>query len=364
MDVSDLMRRELRSYQSYRAGAALNADFRKVIKLNANESQMGPSPKAMAAMADELKYGYLYPQSVISELKDRLIQYTGKSGDMITIFAGSSGAIEEIGETFLNPGDECVLCSPTYMAYYRLPARFGAKLVEVRSGDGVTTDLGRILDAVTEKTKLVFICNPNNPTGTLLPAEEIEDFVKHLPDHVICVIDEAYIDWVDDRNYQSAFRLVNDDSNVIVLRTFSKIHGMAGYRIGYSVAGRAITQCMSAVASYYGTNRIAARGALVSLNDAEYLEKVYLNNKVQRDYLQREMTKLGMAVTPSQASFIWFDPHCDAQEMLERLQQKKVYIRPFVPYLRVSIGTPEQNQAFLKALSEVIEEMKLKEAVS
>lgn len=359
MEAHELMRNELKTYASYNAGAALmNVDFRKVVKLNANESQMGPSPKAMKAMAEEMQYGYLYPQTVINELKTKLAAYAGKSEDEITIFAGSGGGIQEIGETFLNPGDECVLCSPTYMAYYRLPARFGAVLKEVNAPDGVTTDLNLLLDAVTEKTKIVFLCNPNNPTGTLLPAEAIEDFVMKLPKHVICLVDEAYIDWVDDRSYPSAFRLVREDTNVIVLRTFSKIHGMAGYRIGYAVANRKITECMKAVAGYYSTNRIAARGAIVSMEDTEYLEKVYQNNKTQRDYMQSELKKMGMKVTPSQASFIYFDPCCDAEEMYERLQQKKIYIRPFIPFLRVSIGKPDQNQAFLNAMKEVIAQMK------
>lgn len=153
----------------------------------------------------------------------------------------------EICETFLNHDDELLVCSPTYMLYYKLPFRFGAKLAEAHSSDGVSTDLDALYNAITDKTKLVFICNPNNPTGTLVDNRKLDEFVEKLPPHVICVIDEAYYDWITEEHYESALRFVNDRNNVIVLRTFSKIYGMAGLRVGYSVANKDITACLGCI---------------------------------------------------------------------------------------------------------------------
>lgn len=362
MSVKDLMRNELKEFAAYNAGVHLvGVDFRKIVKLNANESMMGPSQKAMDAMAEELKYGYMYPQPVIAELSKELSDFLGKPEDNIVVMNGSGSGIQMVGECFLNPGDEMLLCDPTFMAYYKVPARFGAILKTVTPKDGVSQDLDLLYDAITEKTKLIVLCNPNNPTGTLIDHEKLKEFIEKLPKHVVVIMDEAYIEWVDIPGYQSALDLVTDDNNIIILRTFSKNHGMAGYRIGYSVANKALTECLNSLTNYYSPNRIAARGAAVSLHDKEWGELVYKNNKEQRDYMQSEMAKMGMLVTPSQASFIWFDPKCDSKVLFDKLIEKKVYIRPFHPYLRVSIGLPEQNQAFLDALAESLKEMNLEE---
>ncbi len=359
MEARDLMRNELKSFAAYNAGGVhlVDVDFREIIKLNANESQMGPSKKAMEAMAEELKYGYMYPQPVIAELATKISEFVGKPKDNIVIMNGSGSGIQMVGEVFLNPGDEMLLCDPTFMAYYKVPERFGATLKTVTPADGVSQDLDLLYENITDKTKLIVMCNPNNPTGTVVTHEALKEFVEKLPDHVVLIIDEAYIEWVDIPGYESALDLVTDDNNVVILRTFSKNHGMAGYRIGYSVANKALTECINAVGNYYAPNRIAARGAAVSLDDKEWGEAVYKNNKEQRDYMQAELTKLGMEVTPSQASFIWFDPKCDSKKLFDKLIEKKVYIRPFHPYLRVSIGVPEQNQAFLDALAASLNEI-------
>lgn len=189
-----------------------------------------------------------------------MAEYVGKKAECVTMYCGADAAIQTICETFLNHDDELLVCSPTYMLYYKLPFRFGAKLAEAHSSDGVSTDLDALYNAITDKTKLVFICNPNNPTGTLVDNRKLDEFVEKLPPHVICVIDEAYYDWITEENYESALRFVNDRNNVIVLRTFSKIYGMAGLRVGYSVANKDITACLGCVSTYYNANRISAAG--------------------------------------------------------------------------------------------------------
>lgn len=363
MSAKELMREALKDYSVYVAGNMLAKPIpgMPVAKLNLNENQMGPSSKAIAAMQAELPYGHLYAMEALMKLKQGISEKTGKPLEYITTFGGSGGGIQCIAETFLNPDDELLLCSPTYMAYYRLPARFGAKLVEVEAEDGVSTDLDKLKEAITDKTKLIFICNPNNPTGTLLCPKKLKAFVDDLPSHVICVIDEAYIDWVGDKDYPSAISWVEEGKNLIVLRTFSKIYGLAGCRIGYSIANSELTKCLGSIAGSFNTNRIGAVGAATALKDEEYYEAAYKNNLEQRAYLMEEMKKMGMDVVESNTSFIYYAPHCDTKEYLDFLASKNVFIRGFTEeFVRVSIGLPGQNQQFLDASAEFLESIQKK----
>lgn len=361
MSVKDLMREPLKEFSAYMAGGIQikPVEGKETVKLNANEMQMGPSPKAIEAMADELKRGYLYPMETVGVLKKKIAEYVGKPASNVTVFGGSGAGIQAIAEAFLNPDDEVLICSPTYMAYYRLASRFGGKLVEVEADDGVSTDLDKLAEAITDKTKLIFICNPNNPTGTILCPEKLEAFINHLPSHVICVIDEAYMEWVSIPDYPSGLKFVEDGKNVIVLRTFSKIFGMAGIRVGYSVANDEITESIASIAGTYSTNRIGAVGAVAALEDEEFFKAAYENNTKQREYLTKEMEKLGITVVPSNTSFIYFAPHCDTRKCMEILESEGVFIRYFSEeYIRVSIGLPHQNQLFLDALKKAISELK------
>ena len=332
----------------------------RAVRLNANENPFGPSPKAVEAMSKELLRGSYYPGDIMMDFKAKLAEYTGFETSNLTLFNGSGAAINAIGDLFLNEGDEVIITTPGYMQYYELPSQKGAKLVEVPAINGIYTNLKGMSEAVNSKTKMVIICNPNNPTGTLLTFEELEAFVKSLPEHVICVIDEAYFDWIDIPGYKSAFNLVNDDSNVIVFRTFSKIFGMAGIRMGYAVSNKALTELIGMEGGIFYSNRIAARGAMTSLDDKEFYDMVKKNNTTQRTYISEELKALGCDVVPSQTSFIYFNPHADNGEIMRLLEEKFIFIRRFDdPYIRVSIGLPEQNQKFLDAMKEILSILKM-----
>ncbi|PWT27312.1 histidinol-phosphate transaminase [Butyrivibrio fibrisolvens] len=362
MSVKDLMREPLKGFQIYTAGGMMVKPGPGIIKLNANENQMGSSPKALEAMEKELSKCNLYPMESITNLKQKIAEHVGMPVSCITAFNGSGAGIQAVAEAFLNPDDELLICSPTYMQYYRLPAQFGAKLVEVFGKDGVSTDLDALSAAITDKTKLIYICNPNNPTGTLLCPDKLSTFIDDLPDHVVCVIDEAYIDWVADDSYPSMVSKVLCGKNVIVLRTFSKIYGLAGIRCGYAVASEEIITCLSAISGIFGTNRVAAAGAAAALEDKEFYKAAQDNNTEQRAYLSKELEKLGCTVVPSSTSFIYFAPHCDTKECMSYLESKGVYIRYFSEeYIRVSIGLPMQNQKFLDTIGEFIEKSCVKE---
>ena len=363
MNARDLMSNTLKDYNPYIAGGIAHLWFgpkaKEIVKLNSNEMQLGPSPMAMDAMREEIKRGNLYPRPVVLQLKDKVAGYVGKAPECVTMYCGADAAIQTICETFLNPEDELLVCSPTYMLYYKLPFRFGAKLAETHSADGISTDLDALYNAITEKTKLIFVCNPNNPTGTLIDNKKLDEFIEKLPPHVICVLDEAYYDWITEENYESGLRFVDDSHKVIVLRTFSKIYGMAGLRIGYSVANKEITSCLGCVATYYNANRVGAAGAMAALDDIEFKKKAFENNRTQKEYLTTELEKLGVTVVPSQASFIYFNPHCDADKCTKMLEEYGVFIRPIdKTYARVTIGLPHQNKIFIDALGEILKEIR------
>ncbi|MCH4190699.1 MAG: histidinol-phosphate transaminase [Butyrivibrio sp.] len=357
IDISELMRDPLKESRAYIAGQAIPAALMQpgVVKLNANENQYGPSPMAIKAMARELQNGNLYPQSVMQALREKIASHYQKDPGQITLFNGSGAAINAIGDTFLNPEDEVLICSPTYMAYAPLPSRFGAKIVEVPALEGLYTDLDALYGGISDRTKLIFICNPNNPTGTLLNHHALKNFIYHLPEHVICVVDEAYYDWIDVPGYESAMNFIDERSKLIVLRTFSKIYGMAGCRVGFAVTNEETAKTLGTASNLFYTNRIGAAGAIDALDDTAFCKMVYRNNCEQREYMSTEMEKMGIDVAPSQASFIYFNAHCDTDKCLQELEEKHIFIRTFpASCLRVSIGRPEQNQAFLDAMKEFL----------
>jgi len=356
MDYTELLRDPIKSSGVYVAGGFKpGLTDPRAVRLNANENPFGPSPKAIQAMSTELYKGAYYPGDVLRAFKSSLAEHLDVTTENLTLYNGSGSAINAMGDLFLNPGDEVLISSPTYMQYYDLPGHYGAKLVEVPAIDGLYTNLNGLLDAITEKTKMIFICNPNNPTGTLLPKGKLELFVSKLPKDIICVVDEAYMDWIDDKSYESAINLTTPENSVIVLKTFSKIYGMAGIRMGYAVANKALSAVIASSANIFYSNRIAAVGAMASITDKSYYKKVYLNNKTQREWLTSEMKEMGFDVIPSQTSFIYFNPHADCSMIMTELEARFIFIRKFDdPYLRVSIGLPSQNKAFIDALKDIL----------
>ncbi|MBQ0051651.1 MAG: histidinol-phosphate transaminase [Treponema sp.] len=360
IDYKNLMRDPLKDSTVYVAGGfKLALKDPRAIRLNANENPFGPSPVAKEAMTKQLERGSYYPGDIMYDFKNHLAEFLNMETANLNLYNGSGSAINAMGDLFLNPGDEVLICSPTYMQYYDLPSHYAAKLVEVPAKDGLYTDLDAMYAAITPKTKLIFVCNPNNPTGTLLENGKLAEFVAKLPKNIICVVDEAYFDWVTAPDYKSAVSLVSDENSLVVFRTFSKIYGMAGIRMGYAVSNKALSSTISMSAGMFYSNRIAAAGAMASIDDLEFYKKVKDNNTEQRKYLSEEMNKMGIDVVPSQTSFIYFNPHADNEKIMAALEEKFIFIRRFDdPYLRVSVGKPEQNQIFLDALKEILADLK------
>lgn len=356
MEIKDLLRVHMKSAKGYTPGGKPLPPIKEginVCKLNANENQLGPSPKVVEYCKEHLNDMYLYPLETVKQARSAIAKFQNVSEDNVNIAAGSSSLICAISDLFLNPDDEIIICSPSYMAYYLMPDRYGAKMIEVPNKN-YASDIQGMLDAITDKTKLVVIVNPNNPTGGKVSNEDMKYYMDNVPDHVITIVDEAYYEWVDDPKHESAIQYVKSNDKLIVLRTFSKLFGLAGLRAAYSIASKEIQSELMKLEFNYGANRLICGAIPIALNDTEYLKKSVANNTNGRKYLMEEMRKLGLEVVESYTSFIYFKPSCDPQKLLLDLNERGVIIRPFNEYLRVSIGRPEQNEQYINALKDIL----------
>lgn len=360
MEIKDLLREPLKEFTAYKPGGkklTVREDVTERIQLNANENQLGPSPKAVEAMQEAAKISNLYPFTFgqNEEVRQFIADFYGVTSDTIMITSGSSGIISAFGEIFLNPGDEMVTCIPTYDSYRAVANRYGAVFKAAPLKADYSYDMGALYDLITDKTKLVVIVNPNNPTGTLISNEELDAFMAKVPDHVITIIDEAYFEWIDDEQYESAVKYVKEGKKVAVLRTFSKLYGMAGVRVGYGIMMPDICQAMRNVEFNYGPSRIGLAGAVAALQDKEYVKRSVQNNNEGRDYLEKVLREVGFEVIKSYASFVYFLPKgITSEALVDELASYGVMIRGFGEYGRVSVGVPRQNKIFAETLKKVL----------
>ena len=332
--------------------------LKEVIKLASNETSVGPSPLAVAAIKKEIKNINLYPEGSSSLLREKLAHRLSIDKEMIIIGNGEDDIIDLIGMAFINEGDEVITGEITFPAYETTTKIMGGKLILIKLKD-FSFDLEKIAQRINEKTKIVFLCNPNNPTGTIVDKESVDRFIKQVPENVIVVFDEAYYDYVEDENYPNSLSYVLEEKNVIILRTFSKIAGIAGVRIGYGIAKPELIGYLNRVVNPFTTNRLAQVAALASLDDEEYRRKVLNSNKEGKKYLYKELKKLGLFYVPTEANFIFIDLKEDSEIVFEKLLKKGVIIRPGKTwgcpnFIRVTIGTAYENEKFIQALKEVI----------
>jgi len=332
--------------------------LKEVIKLASNETSVGPSPLAIEAIKKELKNINLYPEGSSSVLREKLAQRLSIDKEMIIIGNGEDDIIDLIGMAFINNGDEVITGEITFPAYETITKIMRGKIIPVKLKD-YTYDLEEIAQRINEKTKIIFLCNPNNPTGTIVDKEAVDRFTKQVPDDVVVVFDEAYYDYVEDENYPNSLSYVLEEKNVIVLRTFSKIAGIAGVRIGYGIAKPELIGYLNRVVNPFTTNRLAQVAALASLDDEEHRKKVLRSNQEGKKYLYRELKEIDLFYLPTEANFIFIDLKGDSEVIFEKLLKKGVIIRPGKTwgcpnFIRVTIGTPYENEKFIQALKEIM----------
>lgn len=326
------------------------------IKLASNENPLGPSPKAVDAIKRHLSNIHRYPDGSCYYLKDRLAGHLGISKNKIILGNGSNEIIELIIRAFLRPGDEAVMAHPAFIVYQMIVQAAGGKNVIMPLKD-FTHDLEAMAGSVTEKTRIIFITNPNNPTGTIVKKGEFERFLSRVPEDVIVVMDEAYFEYVSDPEYPNGMDYINERL-VISLRTFSKIYGLAGLRIGYGVASESIISYLEKVRQPFNVNSLAQAAALAALDDGDHVEKSVKINKEGLAYLYGELDKMGLNYVKSHANFLLIDMKADGIRVYQDLLRGGVIVRPMGIYdlrnhLRVTVGLPEENKRFIEALKTV-----------
>jgi histidinol-phosphate aminotransferase len=331
----------------------------RVAKLGSNENPLGVPPRVRDALRSAAERVYHYPDGSCAALRRRLGERAGLPADHFCVANGVDNVLTCIGLAFLDPGDRCVVARPTYTAYAGLAQLLGAETVEVPLR-GWHLDVDATADAA-RGAKAVFVCNPNNPTGTIIRRDEAQALLDRIDPEVLVVLDEAYAEWADDPAFPNAVALLRRHPNLIVLRTFSKIYGLAGLRVGYAVAAPPLVDYLHQVREPFPVNRLAQAAAEAVLDDAEYIQASFDNNRRGKAFLGAAFERLGLRYLPTQANFILVDLGRPAAGVAERLARRGVIIRPgamwgLPSWARVSIGTPEENRDAVDALAAVLQE--------
>ncbi len=336
----------------------------EIIKMASNENPLGVSPKAMEAMLRELsENGYRYPESLCTELAEKMARKLRVAPEELYFDNGADGVITMLGMTFIDPGDEVVASELTFPAYENITAKMGGTLVRVPQLADGGIDLYGMRRAVTPKTKLVFICNPNNPTGKYLPGRELAAFLDAVPKSAGVVFDEAYCDYADEPDYPDSLRLLPRHDNLILLRTFSKAAGLAGLRCGYAVASRDVVAVLLKSREPFPVNRIAQAGALAALDDEEFLQRTLAVNRAGRAQYYAAFARMGLDYYKTQTNFVYATLDVPADAVFHRMLLDGVIIRPLTsmgrPYaVRITIGLPEENEKAIGSLENALREVR------
>ena len=328
------------------------------VKLASNENPLGPSPKAVEAMQAAIAKLHRYPDEPAYALLNRIAGHIGVQPGQIIIGKGSDDVLAMLSRALLMPGDEVVVPTPSFLMYTIVTQSAGANPVRVPL-NGMEIDLDGVLSKVTSKTRLIFICNPNNPTGAIVTRDAFGRFLDNLPDDVVVVVDEAYIQFVRDPRCARGFDFLEYDTPVVVLRTFSKAYGLAGLRVGYGVMPLALADQLNKVRMPFNANSLALAAAEAALDDTEFLRRSVQLVHQSLDMLYDSLDDRGVRYFPTQANFFLIDVGRDAHRVFERMLRQGVIVRSmrgygFPEYIRVNIGLPEENRRFLEALDAVL----------
>ncbi len=357
MALRDLVKPHIRELSPYVPGKPIEELERELgisdsVKLASNESPFGPSPKALAAARAALEDSHRYPDGASFALRAKLADRLDVGEEQLVFGCGADELLELLVKVLIGPGDECVYAWPSFAMYPIVVQGMGGRSVQVPLDEELTHDLPAMRAAIGDATKLVFVCNPNNPTGTSVRADAFEAFMSSVPDDVVIAIDEAYVDFARPEGFPDALAWARKRPGTIVLRTFSKTYGIAGLRIGYGVADAELASYLERARHPFNVSRVAEAAALGALEDEDYRERVTRENAAGRETLTRELTALGLRVWPSDANFVLVEAGADTYE---RLLREGVIVRPMRGFgldgcVRISVGTPEENERLVKAM--------------
>lgn len=333
-------------------------DIAEIVKVASNENELGASPMAMEAMQEAIPEMHRYPDGGAFYLKKKLAGKLGVEPENLLFGCGSNELIVFLCHVFMEPGKNLVMGAEAFAVYFLANALYRGETVRVPMPDHVH-DLDAMLAAITPDTRLVAICNPNNPTGTMVSPKAIDAFIEKLPDHVVAIFDEAYFEVMPDDMKPDVLKHIRAGrENVIVLRTFSKAYGLAGLRIGYAVGHPEFINLLNKVRQPFNANSMAQAAAMAALDDVTHIVETRDMIFQGLEFFGRELPKIGVEVVPSGANFVLVKTG-NGREVFQELQKRKVIVRPMDPYglpdhIRITIGTPEQNQVMLDALKEVL----------
>lgn len=329
----------------------------EIYKLASNENPLGPSPLALEAIRNSLDESNFYPDNSCYLLREKLGEYLGFSPKNILVGNGTTELIYLIGIAFLNPEDKLIMSESAFIMAKITAQIANCHLVEVPMKD-CCHDLERILEEVDDKTKIVYLDLPMNPIGTSVTRQQFSFFMEQLPDDVLVVCDEAYYEYANKETYPQALKLVEEGRNVMILRTFSKLYGLAGFRVGYCVAKESLLGALWKVSPPFSVNKFAQIGAAAALDDGKHVKKTLEMNESGKKFLYENLQKMSMDYIPSETNFVTVDAKVDTQKICEEMQKRGVIVRPLAMYgqptfFRVTVGTPEQNQKFIEVFQHI-----------
>jgi histidinol-phosphate aminotransferase len=364
MEIPLPLNPDLRNIPVYQPGRPIEEVAREVglpasdiIKLASNENPLGPSPAALAAMEKALQQLHLYPDGNAFYLKQKLADKCGVEPENLILGNGSNEIIEFVGHALIRPGSEVVVSQYCFAVYPLITQLFGGKLIVVPARD-YGHDLPAMLRAITPQTRVVFVANPNNPTGTVCERSEIVELLNAIPPHVLLVMDEAYIEFLDSPIDLLPFIRRNLKPNLLLMRTFSKIYGLAGLRLGYGIAQPELIAAFEKVRQPFNINSLVQAGAIAALDDDEHIRGTRANNAQGLQFLERELTQMRLPYIPSSANFVLVKVG-DGQTVCAELQKQGVITRPMGGYqlpewIRISVGAPAENARCVASLKRVV----------
>lgn len=364
-DAAQLALPGIRGLQPYQAGKPIEELERElgvtdIVKLASNENPLGVSPKVAQALQDNIAGLARYPDANGFYLKSALADTYGVQPEQITLGNGSNDVLELLARTFVSADNEVIFAQHAFVVYPLVTKAIGATPVAVPAKD-YGHDLDAMLAAITERTRMIFIANPNNPTGTFLTAEALHNFLQQVPNHVLVVLDEAYYEYVDAAERAPSIEWIADFPNLVVSRTFSKAYGLAGLRAGYAVTHPSVADLMNRIRQPFNMNELALTAAMAALADEDFLQRSVQVNSEGMAQLVSFCDQQGLSYIPSHGNFLTIEVGADADKLYQKLLHKGVIVRPVAGYelprhLRVSIGLASENQAFIDAMVTIANE--------
>lgn len=355
--------KEIRPYQAGKNIEEVREEYEleKIVKLASNENPLGPAIQVIDAIQSEAKNISLYPDSESRELKSALAEKYQLEQEQIFLGNGSDEILDLLMTLILNPGDEVIQADPSFIKYELSVKSRGGSSVKVPLDKDYKHDLKAMEAAITDQTKAILICNPNNPTGTMLKKEEIEAFLENISEEILLIVDQAYYEYITAEDAFDGVELLSKYSNLMLIRTFSKVYGLAGMRIGYALANPELLQYLNRVRGPFNINSLAQKAAVTALKAESHVEICQNLNKKEKDFLYQKFEDLDLEYIKTEANFVMVNTEMPAEEVFQKLQQEGVIIRSgeqfgMESWIRVSVGTRADNEYFIRNLKALLVE--------